>query len=81
MVALLVAMASLTYRYSRRSITKREKIKILAHEYEKALLDGDREYAQTVGRAYYSILRGGRMSKEDEKALAFELAVMFRSAS
>ncbi|RAK00301.1 hypothetical protein LX87_02003 [Larkinella arboricola] len=77
-VALSGAMAYRAYRHCRRKLLTRDKFQLLSYAYEQALLGNDRDYAEAVGEAYYSALRGGRLTREDEKAIAFELAVMFR---
>ncbi|WP_170139340.1 hypothetical protein [Larkinella arboricola] len=51
-----------------------------AEEYSKALKGTDKEYAQMVGREYYSALRQGLLTEDDEKTIASDLAAMDESS-
>ncbi len=54
-----------------QAITSEIKLK-----YEKAIKDGNKVLALTLGRQYYSRLRGGKLSIYDEQAITNDLSTI-----
>lgn len=53
-----------------------KKRKELWSAYQRALASGDKRAALEAGRAYYSRLRGGKLTIYDEQALTNDLSTM-----
>lgn len=74
-------MAYLAYQYCSQRLLTCERILWYSKEYDKALHGNDREHARKVGQTYYSALRGGTLTQEDQKAIEVDLEFMFPTAS
>ena len=48
----------------------------LQEAYQRALASGDKQAALYAGRAYYSKLRGGKLTIYDEQAITNDLSAM-----
>jgi hypothetical protein len=59
-----------------RFINKDEALRQLKEKYDTALQGLDKEQAYSAGKAYYSYLRGGEPTLQDERDMMTELAKM-----
>ena len=75
-VALVAIVAGILY-YLFVHLKKEKRISAeLKERYDQALTDGDKALALSLGRAYYSRLRGGRLSIYDEQAITNDLSTI-----
>ncbi len=71
------AIAYIVGRYLSDCLVDHEfNIQLYADEYKEALEEVDKDYARLVGKAYFSALRQGRLTQEDNETIADDLAAM-----
>ena len=75
-LGILGTMIYIAYRYCSDWLLNRKRTLQFANEYEKALLGDDKNRALLAGRAYYSALRRGRLTEQDEQTIQNNLLFM-----
>jgi hypothetical protein len=72
-VAFAIAVPIILYKFG---IERGRKLAILHIEYQEALKNGDKTIALQAGRSYYSSMRRGNITPDDEQSLKKALEQM-----
>jgi len=75
-IILFVIAIVLVILLSSASFGRKDRTKYLKDRYEAALRGKDKAAAWGAGREYYSHLKGGKLSAEDEETIATDVANM-----
>ncbi len=79
-IIIIIIIFIVIWKYLQTVSKEKDQIKTIKLNYDQAILRGDRQRALQLGREYYSLLRGGKLTIYDEQAIANDLSTIITKA-